>query len=154
MEWGTYTVFGCVVLCLQGAEESLFSTENLDGGTGRLGKVHEGSSVSDETRTNKLADKSSQVRSESLHAVGEVAAEALTVLSEVNNLLCKSRGRLQVFFCDFGAHGDLCSRLDSRLNLLREDFGKITLTRLGSETHLEDDTRVGEVVVENCRCSQ
>jgi hypothetical protein len=86
----TYTVLGCVMLCLEGAEKSLLSTENLDGGTGRLGEVHEGSSVGDEARTNKLTNESRKVGSESLHAVGEVGAEALTVLGEVNNLFRKS----------------------------------------------------------------
>ena len=86
----TYTVLGCVVLSLQSAEKSLLGTENLDGGTGRLGEVHEGSSVGDEARTNKLTNESSKVRSESLHAVGEVGAEALTVLGEVHDLLGKS----------------------------------------------------------------
>jgi hypothetical protein len=142
------------VLGLQGAEEGLLSTENLDGRTGRLGKVHERSSVGDKARTNKLANKSCQVRGEGLHAVGEVAAEVLAVLSEVYNLLGKSRSRLEVLFCDFGTHGDLCGRLDSRLNLLRQDLGEIALTRVSSETHLEDYTRVGEVVVENCDTDQ
>ena len=69
----TYTVLGCVVLGLQGTEEGLLSTENLDSRTRRLGEVHKGSSMGNEARTNELANKSCQVRSEGLHAVGQVA---------------------------------------------------------------------------------
>jgi hypothetical protein len=55
----TYTILGSVVLGLEGAEQSLLSTKNLDGRTGRLGKVHERSSVRNEARTNQLADERS-----------------------------------------------------------------------------------------------
>lgn len=104
------------MLRLERAEQGLLSTKNLDGGTGRLGEVHERSGVRNKARANKLADESSQVRSKSLHATREVVAEVLTVLSQVDNLLSESRGGFQVLFCDFGTHGDFCSRLDSSLN--------------------------------------
>lgn len=142
------------MLGLQGTEEGLLSTENLDGRTRRLGEVHERSGVGDEARTNKLANKSCQVRSEGLHTVGQVAAKVLTVLGEVNNLLGKSRSRLQIFFCDLSTHRDLCSRLDSRLNLLGQDLREVGLTRIGSETHLKNNTGEGKVVIENCRIGQ
>jgi hypothetical protein len=75
----TYTVLGCVVLGLEGAEQRLLGTENLDGGTGRLGEVHEGASVGDQARTDELTNKRSQVGCKCLHAGGEVVAEVLAV---------------------------------------------------------------------------
>jgi hypothetical protein len=75
----TYTVLGSIVLGLQGAEKRLLSTKNLDGGTGRLGEVHERSSVCNEARTDKLANKGSQVRRKCLHTCGEVVAKVLAM---------------------------------------------------------------------------
>lgn len=75
----TYSIFGCVVLRLEGAEKSLLSTKNLDGRTGRLGEVHERSGVSDKTCTNKLTDKCCQVRRKSLHTAREVVAKILAM---------------------------------------------------------------------------
>jgi hypothetical protein len=75
----TYTVLGSVVLGLQGAEKSLLSTKNLDGGTGRLGEVHERSSVRNEARTDKLANKRSQIGCKCLHTCGEVVAKVLAM---------------------------------------------------------------------------
>jgi hypothetical protein len=67
------------VLGLESTEKSLLSTENLNGRTGRLGEVHERTSVRDETRTNKLTNKGSQVRSKCLHTGGKVVAEVLAM---------------------------------------------------------------------------
>jgi hypothetical protein len=78
----TYTVFGSIVLGLQGAEKSLLSTENLDGRTGRLGEVHERTRVRNEARTDKLANKRSQVGCECLHTCGEVVAKVLTMSAD------------------------------------------------------------------------
>lgn len=55
------------MLGLERTEQRLLGTENLDGGTGRLGEVHERTSVGDEAGTDKLTNKSSQVRCQSLH---------------------------------------------------------------------------------------
>lgn len=74
------TVFGCVVLCLEGAEKSLFSTENLDGTCWVLGKSHQTSGVSNETSSDKFANKSSKVRSDSVHSVCKVGIELCSIL--------------------------------------------------------------------------
>lgn len=90
-DWGvafdagsTYSVFGSVVLGLQGSEKSLLSAKNLDGRTGRLCEVHERTSVRNEARTDKLTHKRSQVRSKCLHACGEVVAKVLTMSSKLS----------------------------------------------------------------------
>lgn len=75
----TYTILGGIVLGLQSAEQRLLGTENLDGRTGRLGKVHEGTSVGNETSTDELANKCSQVGRKCLHTGREVVAEIQTV---------------------------------------------------------------------------
>jgi hypothetical protein len=87
----TYTVLGSVVLRLQGAEKSLLSTKNLDGGTRRLGEVHERSSVRNETRTDKLANKRSQVGCKCLHTCGEVVAKVLAMPVIVSQALLLNR---------------------------------------------------------------
>jgi hypothetical protein len=75
----TYTVLGSIVLGLQGAEKRLLGTKNLDGRTGRLGEVHERSSVRNEARTDKLANERSQIRRKCLHTCGEVVAKVLAM---------------------------------------------------------------------------
>ena len=145
----TYTVLGCVVLGLESTEQRLLGTKNLDGGTGGLGKVHEGTSVGDETGTDKLANKSSQVGCKSLHTGRQVCAKVLTMLGEVNDLLGKSAGGLQILLRDLGTHTDLSGSLDSGLNLLRQNAGQISILGVCAETHLENDLGVREVVVQD-----
>jgi hypothetical protein len=79
----TYTVLGGVVLGLERTEQRLLGTENLDGGTGRLGQVHEGTGVGNQARTNKLTNESSEVRCEGLHTGREVVAKVLAVPVEI-----------------------------------------------------------------------
>jgi hypothetical protein len=67
------------VLGLQGAEKSLLSTENLDGRTGRLGEVHERTSVRNEARADELANERSQVGCKCLHTCGEVVSKVLAM---------------------------------------------------------------------------
>ena len=45
------------MLGLERAEKCLLGTENLDSRAGRLGEVHERTSVGDETRAYELANK-------------------------------------------------------------------------------------------------
>jgi hypothetical protein len=61
------TVLGGVVLGLEGTEESLLGTKDLDSRGRELGKVHERTGVRDEAGTNKLADKGGEVGGDSLH---------------------------------------------------------------------------------------
>lgn len=145
----TYTVLGGIVLGLERTEQRLLGTKDLDGGTGALGQVHEGTSVSDETSADELTNKRSQVGCESLHTRRKVCAEVLTVLGEVNDLLSKSAGGLQILLGDLSTHGNLSSGLDGSLNLLRQNAGQIGVLGVCAETHLEDDLGVGKVIVQD-----
>lgn len=115
------------MLGLEGTEQGLLGTENLDGGTGRLGEVHEGTSVGDEAGTDELANEGSQVGCESLHTRRKVGAEVLAVLSEVDDLLSKSAGSLEILLRDLGTHTDLSGGLDGSLNLLGQDAGQVSI---------------------------
>ena len=150
----TYTVLGGIVLGLERTEQRLLGTKDLDGGTGALGQVHEGTSVSDETSADELTNKRSQVGCESLHTRRKVCAEVLTVLGKVNDLLGESAGSLQILLRDLSTHGNLSSGLDGSLNLLGQDARQIGVLGVCAEAHLEDDLGVGKVVVENCSNSQ
>jgi hypothetical protein len=74
---------------------------------------------------------------------------ALRVLSKVNNLLGESTRSLKILIGDLGTHTDLGSRLNRRLNLLRQNTREISLTRVCSEAHLQHNLGVCEVVVQN-----
>lgn len=137
------------MLSLERAEQRLLGTKNLDGGTGRLGEVHEGTSVGDETGTDKLTDERSQVGCKSLHTGGEVCAEVLTVLCQVNDLLSESAGSFKILLGNLGTHGNLSGGLDGGLNLLGEDARQISVLGVCAETHLQNNLGVGEVVVQN-----
>jgi len=137
------------VLGLERTEQRLLGTENLDGGTGRLSEVHKRTGVGDEAGTDKLTNESSQVRCKSLHTRGEVCAEVLAMLGEVDDLLGESAGGLQILLGDLGTHTDLSSGLDGGLNLLRQNARQISVLGVCAETHLEDNLGVGEVVVQD-----
>lgn len=63
------TVFWCIVLRFQGAEKSLFCTENLDG-TGRmLGQTEQTACVANKTCADEFSDKGGQVGRNSIHSI-------------------------------------------------------------------------------------
>ena len=90
------------MLGLERAEQGLLGTQDLDGATGGLGKVHKRAGVSDEPGANELTNKSGKVGGQCLHAVAQVVSKVLSVLREVHDLLGQGRSGLQVFVCDFG----------------------------------------------------
>jgi hypothetical protein len=137
------------VLSLKRTEQRLLGTENLDGGTGRLGEVHEGTSVGNEAGTDKLTNECSQIGGESLHTGREVCAEVLTVLGKVNDLLSESACSLEILLGNLGTHGNLSGGLDGSFNLLGQDTGQISVLGVCAESHLQDDLGVGEVVVQD-----
>jgi hypothetical protein len=73
----------------------------------------------------------------------------LRVLSKVNNLLGESTRSLEILVGNLSTHTDLSSRLDRRLNLLRQDAREISLSRVCAEAHLQHNLGVREVVVQN-----
>lgn len=114
------TVFGSVVLGLDGFEEGFFSTEDLDSGSRALSKVDETSSVADKPGTNELSNNSSQIGSEGLHSVFQVFLKTGTVVSELKNLITERNDVFLISFSDFSSHGDFGSILDVLLNVFRK----------------------------------
>lgn len=101
------TVLGGVTLGLEGAEEGLLGTENLDGGGGVLGEVGEGSGVRDEARGNDFADQRGQVGCDDGHLVGEVLEEGAAVFGELDDAVGERRDVLHVLLGDVLTHRDL-----------------------------------------------
>ena len=67
-------------------EERLLSPENLDGGGGVLGEVHEAAGVSDQPRSHQLAHQDGQVGGDRHHAVLQVLVQLAAVLLDLDNL--------------------------------------------------------------------
>ena len=87
---GTYeTEFGSVGLGLQGTEESLLGTQDLESTGGVLGQVGERASLLDQTRSHDLANQSRQVGGDGAHLVGQVAEEGAAVLGQLDDLASK-----------------------------------------------------------------
>ena len=70
------TVLGGIVLGLEGTEESLFGTEDLDGGGGVLGQVHKGTYGKRDEKKNKKKRKKRE--RERKVASGEIHVTSLT----------------------------------------------------------------------------
>lgn len=79
-------VLGRVVLGLEGAEERLFRAEDLDGGGGHLGKLHQRAGVGDEAGTDELADEDGEVGRNGGHPGFEVIVQLRAVLGQRNHL--------------------------------------------------------------------
>ena len=75
------------MLGLEGSEESLFGTENLDSGSGVLGEVHQTSGVTDESCSDQLANKSSEIGCDGLHPISEVLGKLSSVFGDGNDLV-------------------------------------------------------------------
>ena len=101
------TVLGGVALGLQGTEESLLGTEDLDGGGGVLGQVGQATGVGDKTGSDDLTDESSQVRGHNAHLGDQVGVERLAVLSELDNTLGEGDDVLHIRVGDLLTHADL-----------------------------------------------
>ncbi|CRK24753.1 hypothetical protein BN1708_003876 [Verticillium longisporum] len=143
------TVLGRVVLGLEGAEQSLLGTVDLDGGTRRLGKAENGTSVGDQAGTDEGADEGRQVGGKSAHASLEVRGQLSTVLRVRDDLAGEELDVLEIVGRDFGTHANLSSGLDRGLELLREDVGKVGVSEVLAHADKVDETGVGKVVVED-----
>ena len=143
------TVLGSVVLGLQSTEECLFSTKDLEG-TGRaLGEVGQATGVGDQTSTNQVTNQGRQVRCNRVHTRGQVASKLLTVFSEADNLLGQGLDVLQIILADLSTHGSVSGVPDSTLDLFGENLGEIGRFPVGTHAHLQNEPRVGNVVVKN-----
>lgn len=140
------TVLGGVVLGLEGAEEGLLRTEDLDGGGRALGQVHEGTGVGDEPGADELADHGREVGGDGEHAVLEVFVELSAVLADGDDLLSEGIDVIEVVLGDLSAHGDLGGSLDLGTEFLGEDDGKVAGGSGGAETEMLDNTGESSVV--------
>jgi len=112
------TILGSVTLGLQGTEESLLGTENLDRGGGVLGQIGQATSVGNQTGTDHLSNKSSKVGSDNAHLGYQVLVERLAVLGQADNAAGESSDVLHVGFGDLLTHAVLGSINDVLSNTL------------------------------------
>src|SRR5690606_24774953 len=99
------TVLGGVTLSLQGSEQSLLGTENLDSGGRVLGKVGQRTGVGNKSGTNDLTDKLGKVGSNVMHLFAQVVVESLAVFGDLDNTLSKGSDVGHVSLRDILAHG-------------------------------------------------
>jgi len=127
------TELGGVALGLEGSEEGLLGTENLDSRGGVLCEVGQGTGLGDETGTDGLADESSQVGSDNAHLGDEVVADRLAVLVEGDNALSERHDVLHVSVGDILTHGNLCGVDDAAGNglVVVNNSGKVVQVILG-----------------------
>lgn len=85
------TVLGGGVLGLEGTEEGLLGSEDLNGGSWVLGEVDQAAGVGDEAGTNKLTNEDGEVGGDGVHAVLKVLKELLTVLVHLDDLVAELR---------------------------------------------------------------
>lgn len=120
------TVLGGVTTGLEGTEESLLSTEDLDGGGGVLGEVDQASSVGDQTGSDDVSDERGKVGGDVAHLVVEVVVELLAVLVEVDDLEREAADVEHVEVRDVSSHGALGSLNDLLgLVLISEELGEL-----------------------------
>jgi len=115
------TVLGGIVLGLEGSEESLLSSEDLDGGSGVFGEVEEGSSVGDESSSDELSNEGGEVGSDGGHSVSEVLVELSSVLGDGDDLVAEGVDVRHIGIGDLGSHRELGGGLEGSLEILGED---------------------------------
>lgn len=98
------SVLGGVTLGLEGAEEGLLGSEDLDGRGGVLGQVGEGPSVADEASSDRVADEGGEVGRDEAHLLAEVELETLAVREEVDDASGKVGDVEVVDGGDVGSH--------------------------------------------------
>jgi len=99
------TVLGGVSLGLEGAEEGLLGTEDLNSRGRVLGEVGQGSGVADKTGSDLLSDEGGKVRSTGVHLGHEVVVELLAVLRELDHALGEAVNVDEINLGNVGSHG-------------------------------------------------
>ena len=143
------TVLGCVTLGLQGTEESLLSTENLNSRGGIFGEVGQGTGVGDQTGTDHLADQGRQVGGNVVHLGDQVLVQLLSVVGQVNDALGKVLNIDHVDLGDVSTHGGTGS-VDDLLSLvgIASDLLQSLQLALGQITLVLDELgKLGKLVV-------
>ena len=98
------TVLGRVALGLEGAEEGLLGTEDLNGRGRVLGQVGERTGVRDQAGSDRVADQGGQVGRDDAHLFREVTLQALAVVVQVNDAGGKVFDVEVVDFGNVGSH--------------------------------------------------
>lgn len=101
------TELGGVALGLEGAEQGLLGTKNLQGRGRVLGQVGQTSGLLDEAGSDNLSDQGSQVGGDGAHLLGEVVVQRPPVLGELNDAAGERGDVLEIGLGDFATHGDL-----------------------------------------------
>ena len=102
---------------LQRSEERLLGAEDLHGGGGELGEVHQRAGVRDESGAHQFADDDGEVGRDGVHAVLQVLVELQAVGGEVQHLRGELLDVLEVAVADVGAGGDECGALQLLLDV-------------------------------------
>ena len=101
------TVFGSLVLCLDGSEQGLLSSqnlkhlflrsaktktnkiENLNGGCRILCESHQRSTMRNQTRSHQLSHHHGEIRSDCVHAVAKIFSQLFAIRTNRNHLRAK-----------------------------------------------------------------
>ncbi len=148
------TVLGGVALGLEGTEEGLLSTENLQGGGGVFGQVGERTSVGDEAGSNGRANEGLQVGSDLVHLGLQVAAGGLAVVGLLDNGRGELLDDVEIGGENVKAHGDL-GGVNDGLGLFAvflEICGKVVALIVGQSLLVangDDELGIRQVVRDN-----
>lgn len=97
-------VFGGVALGLQGTEESLLGTKNLNSGGGVLGKVVQAACVGDKASSDNLTNQSGKIGCHNAHLSHQIGEERLAVFGELDDTLGERDNILHVSLGDVLTH--------------------------------------------------
>jgi len=139
------TVFRGIVFSLESAEESLFSTKNLNGRSRVFSERHEGTSVGDQSSTDEFSNEGGKVGSDSGHTVSEVFVEFRSVLSDRDDLVTEEVDVVEILLRDFSSHRDGGGGFESLFEFFGEDVREVGGIVVGSESHSFDNLGVGDV---------
>jgi len=139
------TVLGGVTLGLEGTEQSLLGTENLDSGGRVLGQVGQATGVGDETSTNGLTDQSGKVGRDHTHFGDKVGRERLAVLDEGDGALGEKHDVLHVGLGDVLTHRDLGGLDDGAGGavVVLDNLSKLVQAVVGERGLVADEERAG-----------
>lgn len=89
-------IFRGIMFCLQRSEKSLFSTENLNGGSGLFGDIDEATCMGDKSGTDEFTDHGGKVGGDGAHSGAEVVVELCAVFGEREDLVYEEEDVVQI----------------------------------------------------------
>lgn len=148
------TVLGGVALALEGTEQGLLGTEDLQSGGRVLGEVGQGSGVRDQAGGDRSANQGLEVGGDVGHLLLEVQRSRLAVLGLLNDSLGEAVDDLEVSGRDVKTHGHL-GGINDGLSLLavlaKESSNVVELVVVETllVTNGKNKLGVGQVVGDN-----